>query len=220
MQLSTANPVYLPVRERCTLGADGNTQVSRTVPCAKIQVTKSLRECTECRLCDGIAYQAQSDRMVVICRSPLEDEASASHNLPAVVADLMSGMTQCISQDAGLDLLCKMLLHSDSLTLPVVDDNGHVKGSVGPSEIVTCMRQLLGQTSLAAGGQLNRTVRDVMTASTFALSEHATIAQAAALMALDGISQLPIVNERNVLVGVATTSDITRWVARHAGYIL
>ena len=51
------------------------------------------------------------------------------------------------------------------------------------------------------------------------LGEHATVAQAAALMSLEDVHHVPIVADSGRLIGVVSTFDIVRWLATNDGFV-
>jgi CBS domain-containing protein len=53
----------------------------------------------------------------------------------------------------------------------------------------------------------------------FTLDERATVAQAAALMAIEDLHHVPIISARGRLVGVVSSLDIVRWLACNDGVI-
>ncbi len=54
----------------------------------------------------------------------------------------------------------------------------------------------------------------------FSLPEHASLAQAAALMALEGVHRIPVVAADGKVVGIVSSLDLMRWMARRGGYVL
>jgi CBS domain-containing protein len=58
-----------------------------------------------------------------------------------------------------------------------------------------------------------------MLALAFSLDERATIAQAAAMMAIEDLHHVPIVSVEGRLIGVVSSLDIVRWLARNDGVI-
>jgi len=55
---------------------------------------------------------------------------------------------------------------------------------------------------------------------TFALPEDATLSQASALMAYEGIHRLPVTCAEGKVVGIVSTLDILRWLAEQDGYLV
>ena len=56
-------------------------------------------------------------------------------------------------------------------------------------------------------------VEDAMTPPDVALSESASVAQAARLMATRGLDSVPVVSQDQQVVGVLTAMDLVRWLA-------
>jgi CheY-like chemotaxis protein len=59
-----------------------------------------------------------------------------------------------------------------------------------------------------------------MTPFAFSLPSHAPIAQAAALMAYEGVNRIVVVSADGLIVGLLTARDVMRWVATQAGYVI
>jgi CBS-domain-containing membrane protein len=66
--------------------------------------------------------------------------------------------------------------------------------------------------------QTGRTVADIMTSPAIFVDASAQLTQAAALMAFEGVSRLPVVNAERRVVGVLSALDLLRWMARQDGY--
>lgn len=65
-----------------------------------------------------------------------------------------------------------------------------------------------------------RTVADLMTHPAIYLEATAQLTQAAALMAFEGVSRLPIVDAQQHVVGMPSALDLLRWVGRQDGYTI
>jgi CBS domain-containing protein len=50
------------------------------------------------------------------------------------------------------------------------------------------------------------------------LGQRATVAHVAALMASEDVHHVPIVDDHGRLIGVVSTMDIIRWLARNDGF--
>jgi CBS domain-containing protein len=64
------------------------------------------------------------------------------------------------------------------------------------------------------------TAGEIMTSVVFALPVSASVAQAAALMAYEGVQTLVITERDGHIAGVLSALDITRWCARTSGYLV
>ena len=94
--------------------------------------------------------------------------------------------------------------------IPVVDDQGRPIGVITKSDVV--MRLVL------PGHEPPRIAAELMLPITIAVNERSTIAQAAALMASENVHHLLVVDLSGRLVGLVTTLDIVRWLARNDGF--
>jgi CBS-domain-containing membrane protein len=106
--------------------------------------------------------------------------------------------------------------------IPVVDDRRRPIGMVTKFDIVEQLDAFMSSatngspmpTDLAA-----RTADEVMMPLALSLGEHATIADAAALMTSEDMHHLVIVDDRGHLVGVVSTKDITTWLVENASLV-
>jgi len=63
------------------------------------------------------------------------------------------------------------------------------------------------------------TAADVMSPSPLTLSERASISEAAALMAFEGVHRVPVLSVAGRVIGVVTPLDVLRWMAQQDGYL-
>jgi CBS domain-containing protein len=87
----------------------------------------------------------------------------------------------------------------------VVDRDGRPVGVVAAADL------------LRAGGP---TAADIMSPQVLALPITAILAQAAALIAYEGVSEIIIADLHGRVAGMLGALDITRWCARAAGYLV
>jgi len=59
-----------------------------------------------------------------------------------------------------------------------------------------------------------------MTDVSFTLNEGASVSQAAALMALESILGIPVVDRRGQVVGALSSLDVLYWLACETGYVV
>ncbi|HEY4245088.1 MAG TPA: CBS domain-containing protein [Kofleriaceae bacterium] len=72
---------------------------------------------------------------------------------------------------------------------------------------------------LRLGDRPDATASDAMSSFVFALPDEATVEQAAALMALEGVGQVVVTSADGELVGMVSALDIARHCAIRAGYL-
>lgn len=94
--------------------------------------------------------------------------------------------------------------------VPVVNGDGYVIGMISTTDLVRFLVQR---------GDLKGKVQDAMTTRALSLPVTATVGQAAAIMATEGIHRLPILSKDGRILGIATTMDVTRWVAKNEGLL-
>ena len=122
------------------------------------------------------------------------------------VTEIMTPHVVCASPDLGLGALLEVMIRDRLGCVPVVDDGGQPIGMVTKLDIV----EHLGAPSQRHAAL----VADVMMPLAITLDERATAADAAALMSGEDMHHVMIVSARR-LVGIVSTMDITRWVARN-----
>ena len=54
----------------------------------------------------------------------------------------------------------------------------------------------------------------------FSLPETATLSRAAAVMAYEGVHQIPVVASDGKVVGIISSLDVMRWLAQHDNYLV
>ena len=125
------------------------------------------------------------------------------------LGDVMERDVVCVSPDLEVGELRELLLERGISGAPVVDRNGRPIGVVSKTDVL--------QACEPAGV---RRVSDIMMPVSFKLTEAAPLGQAAALMAFEGVHRIVVVNAGGVVVGILTTIDVMRWLARESGYVV
>ena len=132
-------------------------------------------------------------------------QASPAERTP--VSSIMVADVWCAREDLTLARLRALFVERSVSGAPVVDAAGRCVGVVSTADLAR-----------AAGG--DRSVRDVMARVTFVLPDNASIAQAAALMAVEHIHRVPIVTDDGRVAGIVSSTDILGWLARQDGYVV
>ena len=155
----------------------------------------------------------------------------------APVTAAMSREVVCVREDTSIEALRDLFIDRHISGVPVVDELGHPVGVVSKTDLVRDgALDELGYDHDEDGGALiarsqgvpyrlepgfhlervpRATVRDIMTPFSFALPQSATLAEAAALMAYEGVHRLLIVGPDGTVVGLVTALDLVRWIAQH-----
>lgn len=199
--------------------ADG----SRVVPCPLQARDVPLHECEHCAR--GFIVKLGPDRPDVAVCPPKEN---------ATVADLMSKKTVSVHTDLLIERLILLLIDEDLSAVTVVDGDKRPLGVVSKTDLVfddyewaelrdealslrrvgTSVRDE-EETDLYVTELLqSRTVRDIMSGDPITVSAHAPVTEAARVMSEHQVHECPVVDGDGRLVGMITSLDIVRWVAR------
>lgn len=129
------------------------------------------------------------------------------------VTQIMSRDVVCAREDLDIDALLELIVRRHIGCVPVIDERGHPLGMVTKFDLV---EQLLAARDpepppvpLVAG--------QVMMPLALTLDERATVAHAAAMMAIEDVHHVPIVADSGCLIGMVSTMDIVRWLAANDG---
>lgn len=241
---ATARGTLREIRNLHIVSGDGAVTDLRSVPCPQQDGAVSLEYCAGCTEHGGIVQDRTTRAEVVVCR---HDRAVERREAPGdrgiasqtPVSAVMTTDVLAVRPDVTLEVLTDLLLERSIGGAPVVDPAGRPLGVVSKTDLVA-ERFVSGDTGEAMGpGQhvsrghyrvevgpgvhveaLPRAaVADAMTHGSFAISENAPIAQAAALLALHGVHRVPVVSEDGRVAGIVTSSDIVRWLAQRSGYL-
>ncbi len=134
---------------------------------------------------------------------PLVDAASAPLTL------IMARKVCCVRGDVDASEARSRMLSRGVSGLPVVDNWGRAMGVISKSDLV---EHAIGP---APSG---RQVMDVMSPFVLSLTQDASIGQAAALMAYEGVHRVVVVDRSGYVVGLVSSLDIARWLGRRAGH--
>lgn len=168
-------------------------------------------------------------------------EEGIAHRSHTPVSEIMTRTVLCVRQDVSIEDVTRLLLERGLSGVPVVDERGKPLGVVSKTDLLR-WRQEDGGTADAtlplrvhddAGGgeyELGRgfheeplaraTVAEIMMPLAFTLSEHASISRAAALLACERVHRVAILDDSGTVVGLLSSLDLARWLARQDGYVV
>lgn len=140
----------------------------------------------------------------------------AAANLEELTVDeVMSRKVVAIEPDATLQEAAGAMLEGDFRHLPVVDEDLKLVGIIAERDL----REWLG-TELhdwpTAARNLDEPVSSAMTANPTALSSGARLVDALAVFADDRLGAMPVLDERERLVGILSYVDVLEWLRRRA----
>jgi CBS domain-containing protein len=122
-----------------------------------------------------------------------------------------------VSPETSLPDAHKLMTDEMIRRLPVVDKHGRLVGIVTRGDVRGAQPSQATTLSIWELNYLlaNLKIKEIMTPDPITIPETATVGTAARTMLEHQISGLPIVNNRDELVGIITESDIFRMVTLH-----
>lgn len=123
------------------------------------------------------------------------------------VRDVMTSNPKTVTEKESLQAVAKTMLDEDCGALPVVDQNRKVIGIVTDRDIVIRV--------VAQGKNPSQsTVSDAMTKSAFSVREDDTMDRVYALMSEKQVRRVPVVNQKEEIVGIIAQADLATDVAQ------
>jgi CBS domain-containing protein len=148
----------------------------------------------------------KSVAVIPVCElTDFEDEPTA---VLATLGSLVREPAIVVELETPLAEVRHLLLSRRVPAIAVVDDDDNLRGLVTRTDV------------LALGDMADATACDAMSGFVFALPSEASIEQAAALMALEGVGQIVVTRHRGELAGMVSAVDIARHLAVEAGYLV
>lgn len=114
------------------------------------------------------------------------------------IRDVMTPNPRTVGPDESIQNAARIMRDEDTGAIPVVE-NGRPIGMVTDRDIVV--------RAVAEGGQLNRTVRDVVTTNLVTVTPDTSTREASELMSEHQVRRLPVV-ENGRLVGIVSIGDL------------
>ena len=234
MGSSGQQPKSLEVRVRQTLSGDGATSWRATIFCPHQGRSLHLTECLSCREFVEMSLDPGEPSGILKChpsKAPVPSsspqgafergpESSADRKL-ATLADstpisaLISGQVYCVSEDVSIQAVAALLIDGGLSSVSVVDEGGQPIGVVSQADLVRHHYE-----SGPPSQEPPSTVADIMTDLSLTLDEGASVSQAAALMALESIPRIPVVDALGQVVGNLSSLDVLYWLACETGYVV
>lgn len=215
MSESLETQVRLPIRVRRTIDAEGAMSAVLLVHCEARDRSVPLDECIECDACEGVHVDAREEDSWITCRRSAPFAEPAGHDpgpdgVHTKVAAIMGRRVVCVAPGTSTALVHDLLMERGLTGAPVVAEDGTVVGFVSRADLLR---------NQWPGGAA--TVAQIMTPLAVTVSETTSIAEASAIMVLEGVHRLPVVNEAmgGKVVGVVSALDVLAWFARRAGHL-
>ena len=143
----------------------------------------------------------------------------------APIGSMMTRSVVRVCEHFSVATLEELLLERNLSGVPVVDDDQKLVGFAAMTDIVRYLhdRENTGEASADAGAGLGwgfheepepTTVAHLMAPIAFELRESCPVAKAVSLMAMQHVHRIPVVSDDGELVGIVTSGDIVRYLAR------
>lgn len=215
--------------------------------CPRQQQAVTLGDCAHCEACESLYLDPADTESFLLCGAAGEEHASggpvATNSAQAPdapsVREIMSTRVVSVRPELSVESLLAVFIEKGISGTPVVDDEGRPIGMVSKTDLLS-ERFFEGETMQEAPMRItteqgfevelegafhatnlaSSTVGDIMTPLVFSLPEGATIPQAAALMAYEGVHRAPVVSVDDRVVGMVSSLDVLRWVGRTHGFVV
>jgi CBS domain-containing protein len=201
----------LPVRVRRTMIHRGESERALLVHCPLQRGSCSLERCRECERCEGLSMEGDGIKDVLCA---VEDSSSPARKIMPTAAEvtsigaIMDREVICVSPSLGRAEAIAICLSRGISGAAVVDSDGRPLGMLTRSDLLQSTIDHPQSTLVA----------DIMTPIAYALGENDALSRGAALMAAEGVHHLPVTGDHGRVVGMISTFDVTRWLARQSGY--
>lgn len=156
---------------------------------------------SRCRVYDGRG-EVTTSRISCIHRMlpPIRPAPTIADSV--AVTDVMAHDLVCARPELRIDALARLMVDNHIGCVPIVDERGRPVGIVTKFDLVERM-----MSERATG-----TAAEVMMPLALTLDEHATVAHAASMMALEDLHHVMIVSCTGTLIGLVSSKDIVRWL--------
>jgi CBS domain-containing protein len=135
------------------------------------------------------------------------------------VTEIMTREVTCARRDLASAWIVELVVRNRIGCVPVVEEPGRPIGMITKLDLVEQLLADLGGSASPAPRDLTpRTAYELMLPLAITLGEHATIAHAAAMMAAEDVHHVPIVDPNGRLIGIVSTMDVVRWLAKNDGF--
>lgn len=160
----------------------------------------------------------------------LQVSKAGTYGVPTIaglvpIADVMTRDVICVRDDLPIEKVIELLIHRYIGCVPVVDEQGSPIGMITKRDLLEQLAHLLtgkptdSDASPVASKGSPRTAEEVMLPLALTVNEHATVLQAAAMMALEDLHHIPVVSPKGVVIGIVSSLDIARWLASNDGLL-
>lgn len=223
----------MPRTQRLRIYSAHGDATDLRVECPNHEDGVPLEQCLHCEAVVGLKLV---DDAAVFLECKVQDDETDDRAAAGVpIAEVMTREVATVSPDTGIETVVWLLLQRGFGGAPVVDETRGLVGIITATDLLRAQTDDIskwGPPTVAEGEFLfdaremsvrslsGLTAKDVMTPVVHTLPDRAPLSVAAALMVNAGIHRLPVVSrdDPSLVVGVISSTDVMRWVARSSGY--
>lgn len=132
------------------------------------------------------------------------------------ITSIMTRDVVCVRVDLSVEQVVDLLVDNYIGCLPVVDEDGCPVGMITKRDLVEPFASRPRPVRCTPLDE-PATAAMIMLPIVLSIDEHATVLQAAAIMARQDMHHVPVVSPKGRLVGIVSSLDIVRWLARNDG---
>lgn len=127
------------------------------------------------------------------------------------VTEIMTRTVTSASRAVDIDELAQLMVRNHIGCIPIVEELGRPVGMITKLDLVE-------QVLATARGALPTIAEELMMPLAITLGHEATVAHAAAMMAGEDIHHVPICDDSGRMIGIVSSMDIVRWLAKNDGF--
>lgn len=214
-----------------------------TVFCPKQTAVVPISDCRSCGHCKGLSLDTSEGDSFLRCdyRGAVPDltpslNAEGADRIEPSVGDLMTTPVRCVTKDMSAESLLRIFVEDGISAVPVVNGEGRPIGVVSKSDLLReqfrgGLPDDLALWSTAAHQEpvtvealdeflAGRSVAELMTPFAFSLPVDAPVSLAAALMSYEAVHRIAVTESDGMVVGILSSLDVMRWLARSSGYTI
>lgn len=195
------------------INAGDPRETHHTVECPRRRRATNFAQCCGCPSMGSIDVNEDGKHGSVDCLAvegmPHGRVDVAEAAVRVRLGELIGVDTTCVRSDVRADVIADLMVRRKLRAVPVVDEARRLIGIVSKTDILRSDRR-----------RSAKTVADIMTPLVHGLPEDAPVAYAISLMAFGALQEVPVVDKDAQVIGMVTSTDALRWVAKSLGYVM
>lgn len=145
------------------------------------------------------------------------------------IKDIMTKEVITVSEDDTIEKCANLLITHNLSGLPVLDDNGKIKGIVTEGDLIRRISRIEGPAALEVLGgifylespkkfmdkvknSMGSKARDIMTKDIITISPDKEMEEGATLLVKNKIKRLPVIDKEGNLIGIVSRKDIMNYL--------